>query len=92
MATVIITAQVEDPAKWEQAFETHDDIFRTSYGAASVRFAAAQGNEVATFWEVSDADAFLQNLGSQETIDAMAADGVKRETVKTFVVDRTVHL
>jgi hypothetical protein len=38
--------------------------------------------------EVSDVDAFLESLESQETAKAMAADGVKRDSVKIFVLDR----
>ena len=92
MATVIITAQVEDSAKWEKGFETHADIFRNSYGASSVRFASLPENQVATLWEVPDASKFAELLQTQETIDAMKQDGVKRDTVKIFVVEKAVAL
>ena len=29
MAMVIVTAQVQDPVKWEAGFRTHGDLFRT---------------------------------------------------------------
>jgi hypothetical protein len=92
MATVLITAQVEDSAKWEQGFRTHADMFKNSYAAKSVRFASLPENEIATLWEVADAKAFTGMLQGQETIDAMKSDGVKRDTVKIFVLDKDVRL
>jgi hypothetical protein len=35
---------------------------------------------------------YLKGLESQETADAMAYDGVKRETVKIFVLDKEMTL
>jgi hypothetical protein len=29
MSKVVITAQVQDPVKWEAGFRTHRDVFRT---------------------------------------------------------------
>ncbi len=29
MPKVVVTAQVEDPAKWEEGFGTHGDLFRS---------------------------------------------------------------
>jgi hypothetical protein len=31
MPRVIITAQVEDAANWEQGFRTHGELFRSEY-------------------------------------------------------------
>ncbi len=35
-----------------------------------------------------DLDAFLEGMDSPETAEAMAIDGVKRETVKIYVLDK----
>ena len=39
-----------------------------------------------------DLNLFLQGLDSPATAEAMAADGVKRETVKVFVLDKELQV
>jgi hypothetical protein len=42
--------------------------------------------------EPKNLDTFKQSMESQATAEAMAFDGVKRETVKTFVLDKEMKL
>jgi hypothetical protein len=42
--------------------------------------------------EPESLDAFTRAMESQATVEAMAFDGVKRETVKTFVLDKEIVL
>ena len=91
MAKVIITAQVQDGAKWEAAFHTHGDIFRTYGLTAPVAYTVA-GNEVAMCMETSNLDTLMQAIGSQATQDAMAHDGVKKETVKIHALDKSLSV
>ncbi len=42
--------------------------------------------------EPENLDTFKQTMESKATIEAMAFDGVKRETVKTFVLDKKMKL
>ena len=88
MAKVIITAQVEDPTKWEEGFRSHADLFRSQSVSKPVHFGIDSGNNVAIIMEPEDLDLFLQILDSPATAEAMAYDGVKRETVKVFVLDK----
>jgi hypothetical protein len=90
MPKVILTAQVQDPVKWEAGFRTHGDLFRT-YTLRAVDFTIT-GNEVAICMEPENLDAFKKAMESQATAEAMAFDGVKRETVKTFILDKEVKL
>ena len=90
MPKVIVTAQVQDPVKWEAGFRTHGDLFRT-YTRAPIHFTIA-GNEVTICMEPDNLDTFRRAMESQATVDAMASDGVKRETVKTLVLDREMKL
>jgi hypothetical protein len=87
MARVLITAQVQDSAKWEKGFRTHGDLLRT-FAATVSHFATTDKNEVAVYTETSDLAKYLKALDSPAIAAAMTQDGVKRETVKVFVLDR----
>jgi hypothetical protein len=88
MARVVITAQVEDAVKWEKSFRTHGDLFRSQTVTKPINFATIEGNMVAVCAEPDNLDTFMKILNSSATADAMATDGVKRETVKVFVLDK----
>lgn len=88
MPKVIVTAQVEDAANWEQGFRTHGDLFRSQTVNHAIHFAATGENEVAIYLEADDLDKYLEIMDSPATAEAMAFDGVKRETVKIFVLDK----
>jgi hypothetical protein len=91
MAKVIITSQVNDPVKWEAGFRTHGDFFRSYSIRVPVNFAVA-GNEVAICFEPENLDTFKRLMESQATAEAMASDGVKRETLKVYVLDKEMKL
>ena len=90
MARVIITAQVEDAERWKKNFRTHKKLFR-QYSAKVVHYTAADG-EVGILWRVKDADKMLAMIQDPETIEAMESDGVKRDTVKVYVLDEKIEL
>jgi len=91
MPKVIITAQVQDPVKWEAGFRTHTDIFRTYTIDTPIHY-TIDGHEVTICMEPENLDTFMQSLESKATIEAMAFDGVMRETVKTLALDRELKL
>jgi hypothetical protein len=91
MAKVIVTSQVNDPVKWETGFRTHGDFFRSYSIRVPVNFAVA-GNEVAICFEPENLDTFKRLMESQATAEAMASDGVKRETLKVYVLDKEMKL
>lgn len=92
MPKVIVTAQVEDPVKREEGFRTHGDLFRSQTISAPIHFATVEGNEVICCFEPADLDTFRQILDSDATADAMDFDGIKRDTVKVFVLDKEFAL
>jgi hypothetical protein len=92
MPMVIVTAQVQDPVKWEAGFRTHGDLFRKTYTLRSPVHYTITGNEVAICMEPENLKSFKQAMESQATVEAMTFDGVKRETVKTFVLDKEMKL
>ena len=88
MPKVVITAQVEDLVKWEKGFRTHGNLFRSQTVIKPIDFATIAGNEVAVCAEPDDLATFMKIMDSQAVAEAMAFDGVKRETVKMFVLDK----
>lgn len=87
MPKVLVVAQVEDGAKWEAGFRTHGDLFKT-YGLKGPVEYGVSGNTAAVCVEPENVQLFMQRLQDQATEDAMKADGVKRETVNVFVLDK----
>jgi hypothetical protein len=91
MPKVITTAQVEDAARWKREFQTHADLFR-EYTATEIHYTANADNEVAIVMEVKDVDKYLKLMAAPETAAAMANDGVRRDTVKVFVLEDEIEL
>ena len=92
MATkVVVIAEVADPKKWEQNFRTHGDLFRSQTIKKPIDFAIS-GNRVAVCLRPRDLDKFMEIFQSPATAEAMKVDGVKRETVQTFVLDKRFDL
>ena len=91
MSRAIITAKVEDAANWERNFRGHVGLFK-SYTATAIHFSATDDNEVAILWEVTNLDKFLEQLDSPESAQAMAQDGVNRESVKVYVLDKELNI
>ena len=87
MTRVIVTAQVEDSAKWEEGFLTHGELFR-SMTSKSVHYGWTGDNAIAVLSEAEDLEKYMEVLKSSATEEAMVFDGIKRETVKVFVLDR----
>jgi hypothetical protein len=92
MPKVVITAEVGDPVKWERGFRTHGDLFKSQTVTKPISFAVIAGNQVAVCAEPDNLDTFMRVLDSPATVDAMAFDGVKRETVKVFVLDKELKV
>ena len=44
MPKVVITAEVEDTAKWEQGFRSHGDLFRSQTITKPIGMAIREGN------------------------------------------------
>jgi hypothetical protein len=87
MPKILLTAQVQDAAKWENSFRTHGELLK-SMSSTAIHYTVTKGNEVGMCAEVKDAAKYFEVLESKATLEAMAQDGVKRETVKTFVLDK----
>ena len=89
MVTVLVVAQCKDPRKWEESFVAHGPLFRTM-GATGPAHYGLDGNSAAVLMDMKDLDHFDKMMSSQAIADAMAADGVLRETARLFVLDKKV--
>jgi hypothetical protein len=89
MPRVLVTAEVDDLQKWEKGFRTHGDLFR-QMGVSHMEYGITEGNCIAVCGETSNLDAYMKVFNSQATAEAMAVDGVKRQTVRLFVLDKVV--
>jgi hypothetical protein len=88
MPKVVVTVQVEDAVKWEAGLRRHGALFRSQTVTTPIGIAINDGNEVAICAEPSDLSTFMEIFNSPATADAMAQDGVKRETAKLYVFDK----
>ena len=87
MAKVIITAKVEDSSKWEEGFRTHGELLRSMTSTVTY-FTISEDNELTLYAEPDEVDKFLEVMESSATEEAMAYDGVIRDTVKIAVLDK----
>ena len=87
MPKVIAFAQVEDAEKWEKGFRTHGELFKKQT-VTNVHFTATAENEIALVFEVDDLETYHRIRDTAETAEAMAFDGIKRDTVKFFTLDK----
>lgn len=87
MPRIVMTAEVEDATKWEEGFRTHGELLR-SMSSTVTHFTMTDDNRVALYAEPTDIDLFIRVLESPATAEAMEFDGVKRDTVQFFVLDR----
>ena len=87
MPRVLVIAEVENLEDWERGFRTHGDLFR-QMGVSRMEFGTGPGNRIAVAGDTNNLDAYMKILESPATADAMASDGVKRETVQVFVLNK----
>lgn len=92
MATVIVTGEVENAANWEKEFRTHVELFRSQTIESPMRFTVTSDNTFAICSNAKDLKTFQEVLESQATVDAMNNDGVKRDTVQVYVLDKELEL
>lgn len=90
MPAVVVIAEVENTATWEERFRTHGDVFKQYTAKSPIRFSVGEGNRVAVCFEPESLETCMKSLQSDATAQAMAHDGVKRETVQIFTLDKSV--
>ena len=92
MTKVVITAEVEDSAKWEAGFRSHADLFREMTIQNQIELTTNDKNEVCICAEPANLEKYLDMLNSEVTAEAMAYDGVKQESVKVYILDKEIFI
>ena len=67
MPKVLIQADVEDYAKWEEGFRSHGKLFKEQTIHKPIYFTETSANQVACVFEPEDLDAYLKILDSPAT-------------------------
>jgi len=89
MPKIVVVGQVEDTTKWEEGFRSHGEHFKNNMGVTKpIEFTVNERNEVAVCFEPADVARFMASMETPENVAAMEQDGVKRETVKVYVMDK----
>ena len=78
---------IEDSTSWEAGFRTHGPLL-ANMSQNVTYFTTTAENKVALYSEPEDLNTFMEVLESEATAEAMIADGVKRDTVQVYVLDR----
>jgi hypothetical protein len=88
---VVVVAKVAEPAAWEAKYRSHAELFKNN-NLRNIHYSVNDAGEIATYVESDDVDATLKFIRSDEIARVMAADGVIRDTVRVFVVDKELQL
>jgi hypothetical protein len=87
MTGVVLTAHVKDAAKWEKSFRTHADLFKENH-ISLIHYTITKNNDVVMYSETDDVNAYREFTQSAEVIRAMEEDGVERDTVKVYPLEK----
>lgn len=89
MPRIVATIEVEDLDAWEKGFLTHGDLFRRQTIEGRYDYTMIEdGNRVVLCADVRDIDTFFEVLGTPDGEDAKDVDGVKRESIRFYVMDK----
>ncbi len=93
MAKVVVVAKSKDQAKWEAGFKTHGQLFRSEYAVTKpVSYGMGDDNYVVACFESDDLAKAMKALESPATAEAMESDGLVRDTVNVFVLDKELRV
>ncbi len=93
MARIVVTAKVKDVVKWEEGYRSQAPMLRELMGVTkSVQFTTnAETNEICLSAEPNDLEHYLEMAQSPEIAEAMEKNGVNRDTVKFYILDKVLE-
>ena len=92
MTRIVITAKVQDVTKWEEGYRTHAPMLREVLGVSEpVHFTTNdETNEICISTEPDDLPHYLEVAQSPAIAEAMAKNGVIAESVKFYILDKSL--
>jgi hypothetical protein len=87
MSGIVLTAHIKDSARWEKSFRSHGELFRQN-NITLIHYTITNNNDVVMYSETDDVEAYERFVQSPATAQAMEEDGVERDTVKVYRLDK----
>lgn len=93
MTRIVITAKVKDVKKWEEGYRAHAPMLRELMGVTKpVQFSTdPETNEICLSAEPDDLKHYLEMAQSPEIAEAMEKNGVIRDTVNFYILDKELE-
>lgn len=90
MTRIVITAKVKDIVEWERGYRAHSPMLRDLMKVTKpVQFTTNdESNEICISAEPDDLEHYLVMAQSPEIAEVMEKNGVIRETVKFYILDK----
>ncbi len=92
MSRIVVTAKVKDVDKWEEGYRAHAPMLRELMNVSKlVQFCTnAETNEVCISAEPNDLEHYLKMAQSPQIAEAMEKNGVVKETVQFYILDKVL--
>jgi len=92
MTRIVFTAKVKDVVKWEEGYREHGPMLREKLGVTKpIHFTTnAETNEICIQGEPDNLERYLEIVQTPELAEAMEKNGVLRETVKLYILDKQI--
>jgi len=93
MTRIVLTAKVKDVVKWEEGYRAHAPLLKEILGISKpIHFTTnAETNEICINGEPDDLEKYLELVQTPELAEAMEKNGVLRDTVKLYILDKVLH-
>ena len=85
---IVLTAHVKDPVKWEKGFRSHGELLKGGLMTSLIHYTITKNSDVVMYSETDSVDEYMKFLQSPEIVQAMTEDGVDRETLKVYTLDK----
>ena len=93
MSRIVITAKVKDAVKWEAGYREHAPMLKEKLGVTQpIHFTTnTETNEICILGEPDNLEKYLEVIQTPEMVEAMEKNGVLRDTVKLYILDKQIQ-
>ena len=92
MTRIVLTAKVKDAVQWEAGYREHAPMLREILGVTkTIHFTTdEETNEICIQGEPDDLEKYLEMVQTPEMAEAMEKNGVLRDTVKLYILNKQI--